>query len=69
MRKNYRVLFVICILTLGLSLLTGCGAGDEDVITSLDQLNEPGRIIGVADNTNDDKMVSEKLPRAEIKYH
>lgn len=69
MRKNYRVLFVICILTLGLSLLTGCGAGDEDVITSLDQLNEPGRIIGVADNTNDDKMVAEKLPRAEIKYH
>ena len=69
MRKKYRVLFVICILTLGLSLLTGCGAGDEDVITSLDQLNEPGRIIGVADNTNDDKMVAEKLPRAEIKYH
>ena len=63
------MLFVICILTLGLSLLTGCGAGDEDVITSLDQLNEPGRIIGVADNTNDDKMVAEKLPRAEIKYH
>ena len=69
MRKKHRVLFVICILTLGLSLLTGCGAGDEDVITSLDQLNEPGRIIGVVDNTNDDKMVSEKLPRAEIKYH
>ena len=69
MRKKHRVLFVICILTLGLSLLTGCGAGDEDVITSLDQLNEPGRIIGVADNTNDDKMVAEKLPRAEIKYH
>ncbi len=73
MRKKFRMLFIISILAMGLNLLTGCGAGDdaagEAVITSLEQLNEPGRKIGMADNTNDDKLVAEKLPQAKIEYH
>ncbi len=69
--KYHKVLIII--LTLGLCILSGCGAknnaADEAVITSLEQLNEPGRKIGIPDNTDDDKLVAEKLPQAEIEFY
>ena len=73
MAKGYRRLFFISIMTLGLWLLTGCtaknDAADEAVITSLEQLGEPGRRIGAVDNTDDDKLIAEKLPQAKVEYH
>lgn len=63
----------ITVLALVLTLLTGCGAKGEvtekEAITSLEQLNAPGRRIGITDNTDDYKLLAEKFPLAEIEYH
>lgn len=38
---------IVCLLALALCLLAGCGAKDGAAVTSLDQLNEAGRRIGI----------------------
>jgi len=58
-----------CFLALALCLLAGCGAKESADITSLEQLNEPGRKIGMSNDTNDDILVAEKLPQAEVEYY
>ena len=63
------LLFCLSILALALCLLAGCGAKESAPVTSLEQLNEPGRKIGMGDDTNDDKLVAERLPQAEVKYY
>ncbi|MCR5723911.1 MAG: ABC transporter substrate-binding protein/permease [Treponema sp.] len=63
----------IAVLALGLSLLTGCGAKsdspDKRAITSLEQLNAPGRKIGMPEDTDDNKLLAEKFPQATLKYY
>lgn len=68
-RNKIRLTAFACILALVLCLLTGCGAKGSEAITSLDQLNKPGRKIGMQNDTNDDKLVKETLPNAEIEYY
>lgn len=60
---------IVCLLALALTMLTGCGAKGRETITSLDPLNEPGIKIGMSNNTNDDKLVAERFPQAEIEYY
>ncbi len=60
-----------CILLLALimSMLAACGSKkSQDEITSLAQLNETGRKIGVVTETNDDKLAAQKMPKAELVY-
>ncbi len=60
-----------CILLLALimSMLAACGSKkSQDEITSLAQLNETGRKIGVVTETNDDKLAAQKMPKAELVF-
>lgn len=70
MIKAQKLFTIIGVLTLGVALLTGCGAGSkreaEETITSIQQLDSPGRKIGLADNTGDEKLVVEKFPQPEF---
>ena len=63
-----RWLLILSMLLLPLGLLTGCGAKKSDVITSVEQLNEPGRKIGVYSDTAEDQLVARELPQAQIEY-
>ena len=73
MIKAQKLFTIIGVLTLGVALLTGCGAGSkreaEETITSIQQLDSPGRKIGLADNTGEEKLVVEKFPQAELEYY
>ena len=60
------LMLCLTVLALAFCLLAGCGAKESADITSLEQLNEPGRKIGMGDDTNDDKLVAERLPQAEV---
>ena len=51
-----------------LCCLSGCGAKERSTATTLEQLREPGRIIGVGTGTGDDAAVREAFPEAEIRY-
>ncbi|MBE5918118.1 MAG: transporter substrate-binding domain-containing protein [Pseudobutyrivibrio ruminis] len=70
MIKAQKLFTIIGVLTLGVALLTGCGAGSkreaEETITSIQQLDSPGGKIGLADNTGDEKLVVEKFPQPEF---
>ena len=63
-----RWLLILSMLLLPLSLLAGCGTKKTDVITSVEQLNEPGRKIGVYSDTAEDQLVARELPQAQIEY-
>ena len=60
----------ITLLILLLLSLCGCGTEQQSTgeITSLEQLNESGRCIGVAMDLPDDKLVAELFPLAKIEY-
>ena len=49
-----RIVLILTLAALSLSLLSACGKKQSDAVTSLDQLREPGRIIGVGTGTGDD---------------
>ena len=51
-----------------IALFAGCGKVSSDQITSLSQLNEKGRKIGVASDTAEDRLVMEVLPNAKVEY-
>lgn len=51
---------------LALCLLTGCGAKGTEAITSLDQLGEPGRKIGVPGDMLEFDTLQQDYPEAEI---
>ena len=63
-----RIVLILTLAALSLSLLSACGKKKSDAVTSLDQLREPGRIIGVGTGTGDDAAVREAFPDAEIRY-
>ena len=63
-----RIVLILTLAALSLSLLSACGKKQSDAVTSLDQLREPGRIIGVGTGTGDDAAVREAFPEAEIRY-
>ena len=48
------------------SYLTGCGAARTAEITSLDQLGEPGRKIGVAGDMLEYSMLRQDYPEVEV---
>lgn len=63
-----RIILILTLAALALSLLSACGEKKSDAVTSLAQLREPGRIIGVETGTGDDAAVREAFPDAEIRY-
>ena len=64
-----RGLALACLIALALSLLSGCGETKEAAaITRLEQLGEPGRKIGVASDTAEDRLVAQMFPEAQIEY-
>lgn len=59
----------LVLLALAAGLLTACSTADRNTAaTSVEQLREPGRIIGVATGTGDDVTVQEAFPDAKIQY-
>ena len=65
MRKT---IFRIAVLVFAICLLTGCGKKDGKSAASVEQLFEPGRVIGVGTGTGDDAVVREEFPDANIRY-
>ena len=66
MRRKICFLWLLCMLAW---IPAGCGRQEKDeAVTSLEQLNEEGRKIGVAADTADDLLVKEYFPRAEVEY-
>ena len=68
-KNKRRLLSALILLAMALCLMAGCGTTDRGDITSIEQLNEPGRKIGMSDDTNDDKLVAERLPQAGVEYY
>ena len=66
--KHKRIWAVFGALTLTLCLLAGCGEKNSGEITSLEQLKDAGRIIGVAADTAEDRLVAQEFPLARIEY-
>lgn len=66
---DQRKLFLFLLLLIMVCALAGCGSQkDPNAITSIEQLDEPGRVIGVAAETDEDRLVAEILPQAEFSY-
>ena len=68
-KNKRRLLSALILLAMALCLTAGCGTTDSGDITSIEQLNEPGRKIGMSNDTNDDKLVAERLPQAGVEYY
>ena len=49
-----------------LLFLSGCSQKADSPVTSLDQLNEPGRVIGVGVNCPEEALLAEDFPEASI---
>ncbi len=56
------------LLAVLLCLTAGCTRQDREAVTSLAQLNQEGRKIGVASDTAEDRLVAQELPQAQIEY-
>ena len=67
-RKAAALFAMTILLALTVGLLTSCGDGKGDAITSLDQLNRPGTTIGVVSDTEEYRLIQEYFPQAEIVY-
>lgn len=63
------MLLIVSGLFLTLCMLTGCGAPKDKAITSLEQLNDASRKIGVSSDTAEDRVVMQELPEAQIEYY
>lgn len=65
--KKTVCIFILTALILG--LLAGCGAPrSASPVTSIEQLGEAGRRIGVASDTAEDRLVKQAFPSARIEY-
>lgn len=62
------MLILLVFFAASASIMSGCVLNKDKKITSLDQLNQEGRVIGVPSDTADYKLVEEKFPKAEIRY-
>ncbi len=61
--------WILLLLALALAALTGCGGSRQHTaVTSLEQLDEPGRKIGVPADTADDRLAAQLFPQAKIEY-
>ena len=73
MTKGHRFLLICSILAVLAGLFSGCKSEDKgtkaETITSIEQLNRPECKIGMADNTDDYKLVEEKMPNAQIEFY
>ncbi len=68
--KKRRGLCVLLLVIAASYMLTGCALMENaDGITSIDQLNEKGRLIGVAAESAEDVVVKKELPQAEFRYY
>jgi len=61
-------LCIFLLLGLVLAVLAGCSANRTAPITQLQQLDAPSMRIGVVSDTEDDRIVARKLPRATVEY-
>ena len=69
-RKKYATSFLmLLILTVLVAALAASCSTKREAITSVDQLNEKGRVIGVAAETSEGKMVEKEFPNAKIEYY
>ena len=57
---------LVCLLLAG--LLAGCAAKRGSDITSVEQLNDPEKKIGVCSDTAEDRLVARELPLAKVEY-
>lgn len=62
--KKVASLIILIILSLG--VLTGCNSRGKEPVTSLLQLNEKGRVVGVMQGTIIGDLVRSSLPEAQI---
>ena len=73
MTKGHRFLLICSILAVLAGLFSGCKSEDKgtkaETITSIEQLNRPECKIGMAENTDDHKLVEEKMPNAQIEFY
>ena len=73
MTKGHRFLLICSILAVLAGLFSGCKSEDKgtkaETITSIEQLNRPECKIGMAENTDDHKLVEEKIPNAQIEFY
>ncbi len=65
-----KALCILLLLALALTALAGCGGKNRNAaVTSLEQLKEPGRKIGVGIGTGDEASVIATFPDAEVVYY
>ena len=57
---------LLALFMLGLCLPAGCGRKDHEPVTSLAQLGEPGRVIGVALNSPEGAQIPLDFPEAKV---
>jgi len=65
-RSKRRVICLLGALALALCLMSGCGAQNSGAVTSLAQLGEPGRKIGVPGDLPEFDMLKRDYPEAEV---
>ena len=65
MKKRRITILLACVLLIGAALI-GCAANDSEPITSLKQLGEPGRKIGVPGDMLEFDMLQHDYPNAEV---
>ena len=66
-RKKFAALVMILLLTAAV-FFGGVRCPKAEGITSMDQLNQPGIVIGVATDTTEYEIVEKEFPKAEISY-
>ncbi len=64
--KVWRGFYLLSLIFILLITYTGCAGDDNKEITSLEQLCDPGRKIGVSLNCPEEKQIKEDFPEAEI---
>ena len=63
-----RISAILLIFALMAVFFAGCGKEEKEQITSFEQLDKKGVIIGVPTDCDDDKLVEEKFPNATVKH-
>ena len=68
MKKSITKILILCaaVMLSGCAMLSGCSQGGDDLITSLSQLNEKGRIIAVSSDAPEEVSVRKDFPNATI---
>ena len=65
--NSSKYLFIVFIIVIFTSIFISCDKPQEYTsITSINQLNEKGRRIGVTADTAEYKIVNEKFPLAQV---